>query len=99
MKNKLTKKYYVPGLMSALIIPLLFWHYGNRELQKPIPHVMDFGLPGKYNPKIPLNQQFSFENFTKFQFDLTNLPKNTVYIIFGFLILLNVSILNIKKFL
>ncbi len=68
MKRKLTKKYYVPGLMSALIIPLLFWFYGNRELQKPIPNVMDLWLPGKYNPKIPLNQQFSFENFRNWEY-------------------------------
>ena len=68
MKSKLTKKHYIPRLMSALIIPLLFWFYGNRELQKPIANVMDLGLPGKYNPKIPLNQQFSFENFRNWKY-------------------------------
>ncbi len=68
MKSKLTKKYYVPGLMSALIIPLFFWFYGNRQLEKPIPNVMDLGLPAKYNPKIPLNEQFSFENFRNWKY-------------------------------
>lgn len=61
MKTKLTKKYYVPGLINALIIPLLFWFYGNRELQRPVPNVMDLGLPAKYNPNIPLEKQYSFE--------------------------------------
>ena len=41
------KIYYVPGLISAMIIPILFWFYGNRELQKPIPNVIDIGLPSK----------------------------------------------------
>ena len=69
MKNKLTKKYYVPRLMSALIIPLLFWYYGNRELQKPIPNVMDLGLPAKYNPNIPATlDQYSFEPFRNWNY-------------------------------
>ena len=29
------------------MIPFLFWFYGNRELQKPIPNVIDIGLPSK----------------------------------------------------
>ncbi|GEM_PF-3794125 len=73
MKSKLTKKYNVPGLMSALVIPLLFWFYGNRELQKPIANVMDLGLPAKYNPKLPLNQQFSFENFRNWEYKKSKL--------------------------
>ncbi|UFH33010.1 hypothetical protein LNP04_04625 [Chryseobacterium sp. C-71] len=43
------KIYYVPGLISALLIPVLFWHFGNRKLSEPIPNVMDMGLPAKYN--------------------------------------------------
>lgn len=61
MKTKLTKKYYVPGLISALIVPLLFWFYGNGELKRPVPNIMDLGLPAKYNPNIPLNERFSVE--------------------------------------
>lgn len=41
------KIYYVPGLISAVIIPILFWYYGNRKLSEPIPNVMDLGLPAK----------------------------------------------------
>lgn len=52
------KIYYVPGLISALLIPVLFWYLGNRKLNEPIPNVMDLGLPAKYNPNIPLKEQF-----------------------------------------
>ena len=44
---KLRKIYYVPGLISAIFIPLIFWFYGNRKLQEPIPNVIDIGLPAK----------------------------------------------------
>ncbi|AYN01943.1 hypothetical protein [Chryseobacterium sp. 3008163] len=53
------KIYYVPGLISALLIPVLFWYYGNQKLNEPIPNVMDLGLPAKYNPNIPLKEQYS----------------------------------------
>ncbi len=39
--------YYVSGLISACIIPILFWFYGNRKLKEPISNVMDIGLPAK----------------------------------------------------
>ncbi|MFT3920365.1 hypothetical protein [Cloacibacterium sp.] len=45
MKSR--KIYYVPGLISAIFIPLLFWYYGNQKLQEPIPNVIDIGLPAK----------------------------------------------------
>jgi len=41
------KIYYVPGLISALVIPLLFWHYGNQKMNEPKIVVMDFGIPPK----------------------------------------------------
>ena len=45
---KLQKIYYVPGLISAIFIPLLFWFYGSQKLKEPIPNVMDIGLPAKH---------------------------------------------------
>ena len=51
------KIYCVPGLISALLIPVLFWYYGNRKLNEPITNIMDFGLPAKYNPNVPLKEQ------------------------------------------
>lgn len=78
MKSKITKKYYVPGLMSALIIPLLFWFYGNRELQRPIPNVMDLGLPAKYDPNIPQAlDQYSFEPFRNWKYKKVVIAPNT----------------------
>ena len=78
MKSNLTKKYYVPGLMSALIIPLLFWFYGNRELQRPIPNVMELGLPAKYNPNIPQAlDQYSFEPFRTWNYEKVVIAPNT----------------------
>ena len=46
-KMKLRKIYYVPSLLSAIPILLLFWFYGNRKLQEPIPNAIDIGLPAK----------------------------------------------------
>ena len=45
MKSR--KIYYVPGLISAIFIPFLFWYYGNQKLHEPIPNVIDIGLPAK----------------------------------------------------
>ncbi|MCJ8153327.1 hypothetical protein MKJ01_06075 [Chryseobacterium sp. SSA4.19] len=42
------KIYYVPGLISALLIPVLFWYYGNQRVH-PQYMVMDLGLPAKHN--------------------------------------------------
>ena len=43
--------YYVPGILSAVMSPIMFWFYGNRELQKPMPNVIDIGLPYKVHSK------------------------------------------------
>ena len=42
--------YYVPGLISAILIPLIFWFYGSQKLKEPTPNVMDFGLSKKLEP-------------------------------------------------
>jgi len=47
---KLQKIYYVPGLISAILIPLIFWFYGNRKLQEPITNVIPFGVSKKLEP-------------------------------------------------
>ncbi|MFY7815162.1 MAG: hypothetical protein ACOVRK_08220 [Chryseobacterium taeanense] len=38
--------YYVPGLISALLIPVLFWYYGSQRIHAPYT-VLDLGLPAK----------------------------------------------------
>ncbi|MCS3868841.1 hypothetical protein J3D55_001757 [Chryseobacterium ginsenosidimutans] len=40
------KIYYVPGLISALLIPILFWYYGNQRVH-PQYTVVDLGIPPK----------------------------------------------------
>ncbi len=41
------KIFYVPGLISALLIPVLFWYYGNQRVQ-PQYTMVDLGLPSKH---------------------------------------------------
>lgn len=66
------KIYYIPGLFSAILIPLVFWYLGNRELQKPIPNVMDLGLPSK-----ELSSQSSFEPFRDWKYQKIVVKPNT----------------------
>ena len=56
---KLRKIYYVPSLLSAILIPLLFWFYGNRKLQEPIANLIPFGVSRKIEP----NQKISGLDF------------------------------------
>lgn len=39
--------YYVPGLISALLIPLLFWYYGNQKFNNINVRIIDIYLPFK----------------------------------------------------
>ena len=41
------KIYYFPGLISALIVPVLFWYYINPYIDRTAYNVVDFGLPAK----------------------------------------------------
>ena len=41
------KIYYFPGLISALLIPVLFWYYIHPYIDKTVYNVVDFGLPMK----------------------------------------------------
>ena len=68
MNTKLRKIFYVPGMISAIIIPLVFWYLGNAKLQEPIPNVMDLAIPAKYNPKIPIDQQNTLEGIRNWKY-------------------------------
>lgn len=51
------KLYYFPGLISAVLIPVLFWYYGNQRVH-PQYTVMDLGLPAKIKTNTPLDNTF-----------------------------------------
>ncbi|AZA93145.1 Uncharacterised protein [Chryseobacterium nakagawai] len=39
--------YYHPGLISALVIPVLLWHFGNRKIEEITTSVVDISIPPK----------------------------------------------------
>ncbi|WP_228458627.1 hypothetical protein [Chryseobacterium aureum] len=41
------KIYYFLGLISAVLIPVLFWYYGNQKFEDINVCVVDIGLPAK----------------------------------------------------
>jgi hypothetical protein len=41
------KIYYFPGLISAVLIPLMFWYYGNRKFEEVNFTIIDIRLPIK----------------------------------------------------
>lgn len=71
---KLRKIYYVPGLISAILIPLLFWFYGSQKLQEPLPNVMNFGIPPIVDKD---NYKYSFEPLRKFNYKKIVVQPNT----------------------
>lgn len=119
------KMYYFPGLISAIVIPVLFWYntYGDfasllndMSIAKQETYAYDlektghlFAVVNYTDPNaidseygcFLCNDHFS-EVYTPSLFDevqqfLTQLPKEAYYIIFGFLLLLNISMLSIKE--
>lgn len=70
------KIFYVPGLISALLIPILFWYFGNRKLQEPVTNVMDIGLPAKSHDGKELNFA-SFEPYRNWNYQKIVVKPNT----------------------
>ncbi|SHL61815.1 hypothetical protein [Chryseobacterium polytrichastri] len=67
------KIYYFPGLISAIIIPILFWYYGNQRIEEARTSVMDIWLPPKLS-KDKSNLTSTFEplrnwNYKKIKVD------------------------------
>ena len=74
--------YYVPGILSAVMSPIMFWFYGNRELQKPIPNVIDLGLPHKVHSTSSTDEknriyQNSFEPYRSWNYKKIIVKPNT----------------------
>jgi hypothetical protein len=53
--------YYVPGLISAVIVPVLFWFYINPYVDKTKYNVIDIGIPAKLREDRS-NDIYSFES-------------------------------------
>ncbi|AZA82820.1 hypothetical protein C1637_23605 [Chryseobacterium lactis] len=53
------KIYYVPGLISAILIPVLFWYYGSQKAEEINISVIDIGLPAKIRD----NNEMSYITF------------------------------------
>lgn len=68
------KIYYVPGLISAVLIPVLFWYYGNQRVHPPYT-IIDLGIPAKKRP----NQTFdnTFEPYRNWTYKKIIVPPNT----------------------
>lgn len=59
----LKKIYYVPGLISAVLIPLLFWYYASQRAHTPYT-VLDLGLPSKHRFNDSMDSTFeSYRNW------------------------------------
>ncbi|WP_300688252.1 hypothetical protein [Chryseobacterium sp.] len=68
------KIYYVPGLISAVLIPILFWYYGNQRVH-PQYTVMDLGLPSKVRTGQSLLN--TFEPYRKWNYKKIMVQPNT----------------------
>lgn len=61
------KIFYVPGLISALLIPILFWYYINPYIDTTNYSVIDIGLPAKLT-KNQSNVNLTFEPFRNWKY-------------------------------
>ncbi|KAB1228579.1 hypothetical protein [Chryseobacterium viscerum] len=70
------KIYYFPGLISAVIIPVLFWYYGNQKFEDINVSVMDIGLPAKLKEDRS-NDIYSFESVRNWNYKKIKVAPNT----------------------
>lgn len=68
------KIYYFPGLISALLIPVLFWYYGNQRVHSQYT-VIDLGLPSKVKPDSPFDN--TFEPYRNWKYKKITVEPNT----------------------
>lgn len=54
------KIYYFPGLISAMLIPVLSWYYGNQRVHSQYT-IIDLGLPSK----VKLDSPFVIQRLAK----------------------------------
>ena len=59
-RSKHKKLYYVPGLVSLILVPLLFVYFGKREIQKLDVRVIEMNF---WHPKLSEHWSFPERNF------------------------------------
>jgi hypothetical protein len=70
------KIYYFPGLISAIIIPLLFWYYGNQKFEEINLNIIDIGIPSKIKPGDEINSVNTFESLRSWDYKKIKVPSN-----------------------
>lgn len=70
------KIYYVPGLISAVLIPILFWYYGNQKFEEINISVIDIGLPAKLKED-KSNDIYSFEPIRNWNYKKVKIEPGT----------------------
>jgi hypothetical protein len=61
------KIFYVPGMVSALLIPVLFWFYINPYIDKTVYNIVDIGLPAKVAQN-KSSYDYTFEPFRNWNY-------------------------------
>ncbi|NML56393.1 hypothetical protein [Chryseobacterium cheonjiense] len=77
------KIYYFPGLISAVIVPVLFWFYINPYVDKTKYNVIDIGIPAKLRED-KSNDIYSFESvrnwdYKKIKVDYSKAKENSKF--------------------
>lgn len=73
------KIYYVPGLISALLIPVLFWYYITPYIDFTVTNIIDIQLPSKDRNENADIEKNIVQNFLTLQHDhytKINIPSN-----------------------
>jgi hypothetical protein len=81
--NPMKRIYYVPGFISAVIVPVLFWFYINPYVDKTKYNVIDIGIPAKLREDRS-NDIYSFEsvrnwNYKKIKVDPSKAKENSKF--------------------
>ena len=79
----LKKIHYVPGLISAVLIPILFWYFINQKYKEINISVIDVGIPKKLSDD-KSNYQYTFEpnrnwNYKKIKVDRNKAKENSKF--------------------
>ncbi|UPQ75798.1 hypothetical protein [Chryseobacterium nepalense] len=68
--------YYVPGVISALLIPVLFWFYGSQKYREIHVNMIDFKFPAKFQDEKATTVD-GFEPYRKLHYKKIIVKPNT----------------------